>query len=98
MDDMYPRDGSFYQAPEPDSQLQEKQEERARVKSAIPMLNDLISRFDERIAFYSSIDSIPADPTKSPAAFQRLVAANRLVKDTLVSEKEYLEALRDEYK
>lgn len=98
MDDLYPRDGSFYQPEEPEAQVKEKAEERARVKSAMPMLNDLIKRFDERIAFYGSIDSIPADLTKSPASFQRLVAANRLVKDTLVSEKEYLEVLRDEYK
>lgn len=98
MDDLYPRDGSFYQAPEPESQLKEKQAERAKVKSALPMLDDLIQRFDDRIAFYSSIDSINADLSTSPEIFQRAVAANKLVKDTLQSEKEYLEALRDEYK
>ena len=98
MDDneMLMRDGAYYQ--EPVAQIKEKQIQRSKVKSAIPLLEDLIERFNGRVAFYSSIDSITTDITEHPEIFQQEVMANKLVRQLMQSEKEYLESLVELYK
>lgn len=97
-DDLYPRDGAFFQPAQPEDQVKEEQIERAKAKSAIPMLKEIVSRFDTKIAFYDSLDSIDVGIDTDPATFQKIHAANRLTRDNLKAEKHYLESLIDQYK
>lgn len=95
-DNLYPTSGA-YQLTEPEDQVKARNEEKSDVFQAYPVIKDVIARLDERIAFYASVDSIPEEATTDPAAFMHIVAANRIVRDNLVSEKTELERLIQAY-
>lgn len=97
--DEYPNDGAFFQpTDEPEEQVMERNQEQAKVQSAMPVLEDLIIHLTDRIAFYDSIDSLEASIKDRPESFQMQVLANQQTKADLVIEKTQLEGLRDTYK
>lgn len=98
MDELYPNDGSYYQPTEPAEQIQERKEEKGKVKEGIRLLEDVIERFEERIRFYDSVNSVPGEFRIDPAEFMHRVEANDLTKQNLIVEKTWLEGLRDTYK
>ena len=97
MDDLYMNDGSYYQPEEPAMQILERQEERSKATAAVPLLKDLVKRFDERIAFYDSVESIDVTMLADEKRFMRQWEANKLTKDNLILERDYLRDLLDRY-
>ncbi|MEI7632135.1 MAG: hypothetical protein WCJ60_02330 [bacterium] len=101
MDDfneMMPNDGTTFHdlLAEPDEQVKEERAERGRVKAAAPFIDDLLERFDARIAYYSSTSCI--DPDLSPDMFHIQFKAAKVIHDNLVTEREWIASLRDHYK
>lgn len=96
-DNLMPKSGQYFGIPQEDQDLiSERQTESAKVFNALPLIQEILDRFEERIAFYSSVDSIPEEIHTKPDEFMHAVAANKLAKDNLISEKEYLEGLLDD--
>jgi len=95
-DNLYPRSSASLLAP-PSEQTLEKEKEANQVQANAPVIRDIITRLDERIAFYSSIDSVPADSITNPDTFMHVVASNKLTRDNLQAEKDFLEELLNTY-
>lgn len=79
---------------EPVEQIQERNEEKAMVKSGLALLEKMIAHFDERIEFYQSNLSIKSDVETNPEVHLRTVIANRIVAANLTEEREYLDSLK----
>lgn len=94
---LYPNDGRYFLPTEPNDQQKSRDSEANDVLSAIPVLNDILKRFEERIAFYGSVDSIEVDLEQDPATHQKLVEVGRLMKANLNQEKAIIEDLIKEY-
>lgn len=98
-DNMYPSDGeAFLPFKEPKEQILERQAEAAKVKQALKLSEDIITRYEERIGFYDSVGSIAADLRSDSEKFLRAWLVNREVKQILEVEKEWLEDLVQTYK
>ena len=91
-DNLYPRSGA-YRPMEPRNQQLLNQMENVQVVKALPLIQDIIKRFEERVSFYGSIDAVPEDVLTLPDEFMHLVAANKLTKSLLQAELEYLKEL-----
>lgn len=96
-DNIYPNDGAPFLPTEPEEQQIEQGEEKAQVLQALPIIQDIVDRFDARIKALDSVDAIPADVQTNPTDFMHFVASNRLTKANLIAEKEWLEDLIDMY-
>lgn len=92
-DDMYPSDGSFFFAKEPVEQELARKKEKAHTLEALPILEELLAQLDKDIAFYGSVDSIPAEAKADPTKFLIVHNSNQLVRDRLREKKEYVEGL-----
>lgn len=90
-------ESSYFKVDEPEEQKVERQEEKAKVQGGKKLLEDLIERWAEKVAFYDSIDSIPNEVRADQEKFMLAVNTNSLTKENLIVELEYLEALRDTY-
>jgi len=97
MEDLYPNDGTHYEPSVPEEQKREENAEKAKVQEGIQLLEEIISRWDERIRFYDSLDSINVDVDTRPAQHRETVRANKQTKANLLVEKDYLEGLRSQY-
>jgi len=97
MDDLYPNETTFFTPEEPQEQRTERNAEKAKAQEGMALLEELIKRFEERIGFYERIDSIPSEVESKPEEHLRAVLANRIVKENLVAEKDYLVSLRSQY-
>ena len=86
-----------YFATEPQEQKKERNEEKAKVQGGRALLLELIERWEERVKFYSSIDSIPEDVRTNPEEFMVAVNANSLTKQNIKAELEYLDSLKRQY-
>lgn len=84
MDNVYPNDGANFFSNN-DAVEEAINQERADVYEQFPLLNAHIAYLDERIAFYSSIDSIAVDLDKDAEGHRRQVAVNKLMKGELVA-------------
>jgi hypothetical protein len=93
-DNMYPNDGEWFAAP--GTQTEEAKEELDKLRQAKPLVRDVIQRFNDQIDYYTSIDSIEVSLDDAPAVYQRHVEANRIVRDKLIAERDYIMSLLDE--
>lgn len=91
-DNLYPRSGAFLPT-EPVVQVQARQTEETNVVHDYPILKGVLSRLDERITFYSSVDAYPDEVKTKPEEFMHLVAANKIICDSLRAEKTFIEGL-----
>ena len=102
--DLLPNDGEYYAAAEPfaptepEAQTRERALERSKATAALPLIQDLITRWQTRADFYDSIESIQASITDEPELFQRIHAANSVIKQGFEQEVEYQKQLSDTYK
>src|ERR1017187_8749257 len=92
---LYPLDGAAFKT-EPEEQTDEAKLEVAKAQSAGPILRDIIERFRQKIDFYNSVDSIPAEVKTNPQQFLIIHNANELTRDNLIAEVEWLEGLLEE--
>lgn len=95
-DNLYPRSGA-YRPLEPTNQILEKQKIEAQVVKALPLIQELLTRFEEKVAFFKSIDSVPEDVLTIPDEFMHIVAANKLVAGMLEAELNYMRELVEEH-
>lgn len=94
-DDMYPAGGEYFLPREPVDQKKARKKEEAKILEKIEVLTDLIERLDQRIEFYGSVDSIPNEVKLDPTQFLNMHNANQMVRDSLRSEREYIQSLID---
>lgn len=100
-DNLYPLDGAPFVSPIPAEPLEQKEEraaERGKALAALPMLEGIIDRFQEKIAFYDSVSSIPAEVKTDPTKFLIMHNANELTMNNLIAELDWLEGLVDDIK
>lgn len=58
----------------------------------VPLLKKTVKRLDDRIAFYLSVDSIPAELHTKPDEFMHAYAANKLTAENLKDERSFIVA------
>lgn len=87
---------TFFGLSVPVEQEAEDDKTKADVFSEAPVIQAIIDRFTERIAFYASVDSI--ESFTDADEFMHVTAANKLAVELLRQEKEALELLIDQYK
>lgn len=92
-EDVYPNDGQYFLPTEPAEQKADRKREKAEAAQSSKVLNELIARYDQRILFYKSVDSIPKEVRADAEKFMVLVNANALVADILSDEREHLMGL-----
>ena len=95
--DMGNTESSYFNTAEPIEQKLERQAEKSMVQGGKALLEEIIKRFTEKVAFYGSLDSIQADVEVTPEEHQKIVLANQIVKVNLTAELEYLKALKEQY-
>ena len=96
-DNVYPNQGDYFAPIAPEEQEREQQIEKADVISGMPVIQKVIEHFNERILFYSQVQSISDEVMTNPDEFMHAVATNKLTVNCLVNEKERLEGLVKEY-
>ncbi len=96
-DDIYPLDGAAFLS-EPREQVDERNKEKGKALAALPLLEDIIERLQNRIDYYGSVDAIPDDVKVDPKAFLIIHNANELTRNNLRAEKENLEGMIDDFK
>jgi hypothetical protein len=94
-EDLYPNDSSYFLPREPADQVRARSKEKAKALQGLAVLRDMIKRFDERIAFYESVSSIPNEVRDDPQKFLIMHNSNTMSADNLRQEKEYIESLLD---
>lgn len=91
-DNLLPKGGQFFAAKDPEIQ-KEAEAEKAKVFNALPLIDDILAHFTERIALRDSIKSINVNIAEDPELHQKTCSVNDLVADALRDEKKLLEAL-----
>lgn len=92
-DDLLPNSSSAFLS-EPDREItRELSEERARVLAAVPLLNELLTWFDDQIEAMDSIDGLDPDQTDLRAQ----IIGRQLAKASLSLSRGRLESMRDSY-
>lgn len=89
-DNIYPNSGEPFILTTPSKQ---KSDEEARLHATLaqlPLLQETVDKFNERIAFYDSVNSVPADVMTNPEVFMHIVAANKLTRDNLTAERDII--------
>ncbi len=92
-DNVLPNEGSYFPFREPESQVRERNKEKAETLQALAIINKVVKHFEERIAFRDSLSSIKVDLTTDPLLHQKTCEVNDLLKLALIEEKEMLEDL-----
>lgn len=97
-DNVYPNNGEYFIPREPQEMRVERQKEKAKVLEAKKLSEEILDRYDDRIAFYDSVDSIDASIRSNEEKFLRAWVVNREVKSILQAERDWLEGLIEPYK
>lgn len=92
-DDIYPNNGSYFLPREPKDQIIARQKEKAKTLEALPIIENVIKHFNDRIEFRNKIDSINVQVNDDPALHQKMMHVNELLKQELEVEKALLEEL-----
>ncbi len=95
-DDIYPNDGDAF-ALLADKQKQSRGKEKGKVLQALPMLTDIIKRFEEQITLLGNLDSIPRETRTDQAMLLVNFHANDIARRFLIGQKEWLEGLIEDY-
>lgn len=96
-DNLMPNDGSLFSLREPEEQVVDRKKEKARTLEALPILKDLLTRLQERVAFYGCVDSIPDEVKTKPKQFLIVHNSNQLTRDNLRAEIEWITGLLEEH-
>ena len=87
-DNLYPRQGeAFAPNAEPSAQKVEREEEINKTLLAIPRLKAEVERLDEKIAFYTSTNSITGESLADKELFMHTYAAYQIVSQILDGER-----------
>ena len=97
MDDLYPNDSGAMFQDQPEERTEEEQKEAGMVKASAPIIPEILAHFDERIAFYGSVDSIDINLNDDPLTHQKKTAVAQMMKSQLEQERSELESLFEQY-
>lgn len=92
-DNLYPTSSEYFAPEEPEEQVKEREAQEASVVREMKIIGEVIERFNEGIAFYKSIDSIPDDVLLNPAETAQTILGNKKAVAVLQIEKERLVSL-----
>lgn len=96
-DNMYPsQTDQFNGLEQPEEEKKREQAEKAKVTAALPLIDELLSHLEQRIAFHDSVTSIKVD-ARDPEAFMRHYEAGQLTRSHLVQEHDWLMNLRQQH-
>lgn len=95
-DNLYPRNGA-YRPQQPTEQKQDDAKEQAQTIKLLPILQELVERFEERIKFYGDVDAISTDYLTDPAEHMHIVYGNKVAKMNLQTELNYVKELIEEH-
>lgn len=98
MDNLGTTDTNYFSIEEPEERKLERDEQEGKIREGIRVLEEIIARFDERIALYDSINSIPDDIKSDERKLSIAIYAKDEIVGNLQAEKDYLESLRTTYK
>lgn len=96
-DDMMPNDGTYFFPREPKDQVLSRKKEKAQTLEGLTVIQDLLKRWSEKIAYYESIRAIPEEVKLNETQFMHTVAGHAVVLEILETEKEYIEELISNY-
>lgn len=96
-DDMGNVESNYFQLGEPASAKLARISERAKVRGGEKLLNELIERWEEKVAFYASVDSVEIDVEASPETHLKMLYAHRFARDVIKAELDYLIHLKEQY-
>lgn len=97
-DNIYPNDGNaFSLIAEPKAQKAGRAKEKGKVLAALPMLEDVIKRFQMQIDFLDSLSSIPISTRADEKMILVNFHANDLSRRFLIDQKQWLEELIEDY-
>lgn len=94
-DNVYPNDSSYFMSREPRDQVLGRKKEKAQTLEALPILQDLLKRLDEKITYYEANSSIPDDVRTDPQKFLIVHNSYTIAAEHLKDMKEYLQGLID---
>lgn len=94
-DDVYPNNGEFVAGVprEPIEQALSRKKEKAQAAEFSTVLQDLLSRWEDKIKFYESVRAIPEEVKLKPEEFMQAVTLNAVIVEILEAEKEYIESI-----
>lgn len=88
----------YYQPFDDTEKKREQSKERAEVITHLSVLEEIIARFDERIAFYDSLNSIEDDVVADQVLLAQTVHANKLTAQNLTAERDAIKTLINDHK
>lgn len=89
-DNIYPGRGEPFVLTTPTKQKSDEEAKLQATLAQLPLLQETVDKFDERIAFYDSVNSVPDEVTTDPEAFMHVIAANKLTRDNLIAERDII--------
>lgn len=74
---MLPNDGAYFSPREPAERVRAREVAKSKARAGKDTITEVLARLQARIAFYNSLDSIPADVLADPQRLGFHLAANR---------------------
>lgn len=74
-----------------------EEKESTQVTAALPALQGVVDRLNERIAYYGDVDSNKSDVETQPEVHQRITLLNKGMKAELIMERNNIQELIDTY-
>lgn len=96
-DDLLPNHGEYFHLGPTKEQVNEEDKERGKVLASIPIIDDLIERWDESIAATDSNRSVKAEAKARGISHEVMSEVCDILCEKLITEKEYLESLKRMY-
>lgn len=91
-------ESSYWVVEEPQDQKTARLNEENKLRAGRAVIDDILKRLQERIDYYSSIDSVEVDAVTEPEEHLRIVIANKQTLFNLRNERDYWKVMRETIK
>lgn len=98
MDEFGNTESSYWVVEEPQDQKTARLNEENKLRAGRAVIDDILKRLQERIDYYSSIDSVEVDAVTEPEEHLRIVIANKQTLFNLRNERDYWKVMRETIK
>lgn len=98
MDEFGNTESSYWVVEEPQDQKTARVNEENKLRAGRAVIDDILKRLQERIDYYSSIDSVEVDAVTEPEEHLRVVIANKQTLFNLRNERDYWKVMRETIK
>ena len=96
-DDVLPNDSPYFGLNEPVEQVIERKKKRAQTLEAQPVLKEILSRLNDKVALLGSVDAMPDELRTDEKKFMTAHNGHTIARDILRAEAEYIQGLIDTY-